>query len=234
MFAPAGQRVCGDVSASASEALPAVLQVNFALLDGEVVFRTVEGTKFHSAVAGRVLAFEADGYDTDGMSGWSVLVQGVSRVVMDRTECVAPNNSPLNPGQSKEPTGWLNHLHVGQRAPVPAATAIGTGGLARLRNGGRNLSGSPRTHTPVLRALVAQQVEDKTDEVVALANRSVALSYHAAEEGRGRRATRFGDSRAHAEESKAGLGEFVHRADFHCRDRAHAAAKVLVVRQPRH
>jgi nitroimidazol reductase NimA-like FMN-containing flavoprotein (pyridoxamine 5'-phosphate oxidase superfamily) len=63
------------------KALPAVLPVNFALLDGEVVFRTVEGTKFHAAAAGRVLAFEADGYETDGLSGWSVLVQGVSRVV---------------------------------------------------------------------------------------------------------------------------------------------------------
>lgn len=68
------------------KALPAVLPVNFALLDGEVVFRTVEGTKFHAAAAGRVLAFEADGYETDGLSGWSVLVQGVSRVVTEPTE----------------------------------------------------------------------------------------------------------------------------------------------------
>jgi nitroimidazol reductase NimA-like FMN-containing flavoprotein (pyridoxamine 5'-phosphate oxidase superfamily) len=68
------------------KALPAVLPVNFALLDGEVVFRTAEGTKFHAAVAGRVLAFEADHYDPDGLSGWSVLVQGVSRVVTEPTE----------------------------------------------------------------------------------------------------------------------------------------------------
>jgi nitroimidazol reductase NimA-like FMN-containing flavoprotein (pyridoxamine 5'-phosphate oxidase superfamily) len=67
-------------------ALPAVLPVNFALLDGEVVFRTVEGTKFHAAATGRVLAFEADGYETDGLSGWSVLVVGVSRVVTEPTE----------------------------------------------------------------------------------------------------------------------------------------------------
>ena len=69
-----------------SRALPAVLPVNFALLDGEVVFRTVEGTKFHAAAAGRVLAFEADGYETDGLSGWSVLVVGVSRVVTEPIE----------------------------------------------------------------------------------------------------------------------------------------------------
>lgn len=67
-------------------AMPAVFPVNFALLDGEVVFRTVEGTKFHAAVAGAVLAFEADGYEPDGRSGWSVLVQGVSRVVTEPAE----------------------------------------------------------------------------------------------------------------------------------------------------
>jgi nitroimidazol reductase NimA-like FMN-containing flavoprotein (pyridoxamine 5'-phosphate oxidase superfamily) len=66
--------------------LPAVLPVNFAVMDGDVVFRSVEGTKLHAAATGRVLAFEADGYATDGLSGWSVLVQGVSRVVTEPTE----------------------------------------------------------------------------------------------------------------------------------------------------
>jgi uncharacterized protein len=68
------------------KAIPAVFPVNFAIMDGEVVFRTVEGTKFHAAVAGAVLAFEADGYQPDGRGGWSVLVQGVSRVVTEPTE----------------------------------------------------------------------------------------------------------------------------------------------------
>ena len=66
--------------------LPAVLPVNFAILDGDVVFRTVEGTKFDAAVTGRVLAFEADGYAPNGLNGWSVLVQGVSSVVSDASE----------------------------------------------------------------------------------------------------------------------------------------------------
>ena len=67
-------------------ALPALLPVNFALLDGDVVFRTVDGAKLHAATVGRVLAFEADGYASNGRSGWSVLVQGVSRLVTDPTE----------------------------------------------------------------------------------------------------------------------------------------------------
>jgi nitroimidazol reductase NimA-like FMN-containing flavoprotein (pyridoxamine 5'-phosphate oxidase superfamily) len=68
------------------DALPVVLPVNFAVLDGDIVFRTVAGTKFHAASAGAVVAFEADAYDPDGSSGWSVLVQGVARVVTDPEE----------------------------------------------------------------------------------------------------------------------------------------------------
>jgi nitroimidazol reductase NimA-like FMN-containing flavoprotein (pyridoxamine 5'-phosphate oxidase superfamily) len=64
-------------------ALPVVLPVNFVVVDGEVVFRTAEGTKLHAAAAGAIVAFEADGYEPSGRSGWSVLVQGPARVVDD-------------------------------------------------------------------------------------------------------------------------------------------------------
>ena len=63
-------------------ALPVVLPVNFAVVDGEVVFRTAEGTKLHAAAAGAIVAFEVVGYETSGGSGWSVLVQP-ARVVDD-------------------------------------------------------------------------------------------------------------------------------------------------------
>ena len=68
------------------DALPVVLPVHFNLLGDEVVFQTVEGTKFHAASSGAVLAFEADGYTLDGASGWSVLVQGRSQVITDTSE----------------------------------------------------------------------------------------------------------------------------------------------------
>jgi nitroimidazol reductase NimA-like FMN-containing flavoprotein (pyridoxamine 5'-phosphate oxidase superfamily) len=78
-------------------ALPVVLPVNFSLVDGDVVFRTAEGTKFHAAANGVVLAFEADGYAPDGMSGWSVLVQGVTRVVTETMELQQIRDSDLEP-----------------------------------------------------------------------------------------------------------------------------------------
>jgi nitroimidazol reductase NimA-like FMN-containing flavoprotein (pyridoxamine 5'-phosphate oxidase superfamily) len=68
------------------DAVPIVLPVNFAILDDDIVFRTVEGTKFHAASTGTVLAFEVDGYAPDGEQGWSVVVQGPSQVVSDPTE----------------------------------------------------------------------------------------------------------------------------------------------------
>ncbi len=78
-------------------ALPVVLPVNFCLFDGDIVFRTVNGTKFHEAAKGAVVAFEADGYDIDGASGWSVLVQGASRVVADPLELRQVAALPIEP-----------------------------------------------------------------------------------------------------------------------------------------
>ncbi len=65
------------------DALPVVLPVNFAVLDGAIVFRTIEGTKLAAATSGSVVAFEVDGYEPDGRSGWSVMVQGVSTEVTE-------------------------------------------------------------------------------------------------------------------------------------------------------
>ena len=67
-------------------ALPLVLPVNFVVVDGDVVFRTVMGTKFHAASEGAVLAFEADDWEPSGNSGWSVAIQGKSAVVTDPIE----------------------------------------------------------------------------------------------------------------------------------------------------
>jgi uncharacterized protein len=57
-------------------ALPAIFPINYALLDGDVVFRTAPGTKLCAATVHRVVAFEADGVAPDFTSGWSVLAVG--------------------------------------------------------------------------------------------------------------------------------------------------------------
>ena len=64
-------------------ALPVILPVNFVLFEGNVLLRTVPGTKLQAATAGSIVAFEVDGYRPDGRAGWSVLVQGQAREVTD-------------------------------------------------------------------------------------------------------------------------------------------------------
>ncbi len=78
-------------------ALPVVLPVSFAVLDGEVVFRTVDGSKFHAAANGAVVAFEVDGYGQDGTTGWSVMVQGVSTVVTEPAELLRVQDLNVGP-----------------------------------------------------------------------------------------------------------------------------------------
>jgi nitroimidazol reductase NimA-like FMN-containing flavoprotein (pyridoxamine 5'-phosphate oxidase superfamily) len=51
---------------------PVILPVYYALVDGEVMFRTDPGTKLIAAVLEMRVAFEVD----DGGDGWSVLVVG--------------------------------------------------------------------------------------------------------------------------------------------------------------
>ena len=57
-------------------ALPVILPVNFRLLGESIVFRTIPGTKLDAATNKAVVAFEVDGHEPDGRSGWSVLVIG--------------------------------------------------------------------------------------------------------------------------------------------------------------
>ena len=68
------------------DALPAVLPVNFAVAGGNVIIRTVTGTKLDAAVAQAVVAFEADDYAPDGSWGWSVLVRGIGTEITDPRE----------------------------------------------------------------------------------------------------------------------------------------------------
>jgi nitroimidazol reductase NimA-like FMN-containing flavoprotein (pyridoxamine 5'-phosphate oxidase superfamily) len=79
------------------DALPVVLPVNFAVFEGDIVFRTVVGTKFHAAAAGAILAFEVDGYDAAGRSGWSVLVQGLSEAISNEADLKAVKELEIDP-----------------------------------------------------------------------------------------------------------------------------------------
>lgn len=62
-------------------ALPVILPVHYALLDGDPVFRTDDGAKLKAASAGNILCLETDHDDPERHQGWSVLVTGPAEVL---------------------------------------------------------------------------------------------------------------------------------------------------------
>jgi len=88
-------------------ALPVILPVNFVVThrpgtdDPVVVIRSSEGSKFNAALHNSIVALEADGYDALSHAGWSVLVQGRSRVIDDPDEVDWAEQLPVQP--------WVDH-----------------------------------------------------------------------------------------------------------------------------
>ncbi|MEW2115716.1 pyridoxamine 5'-phosphate oxidase family protein [Streptomyces sp. NPDC005474] len=69
------------------QALPAVLPVTFSLdRDDAVLVRTSASSGLVGAIAGAVVAFEADAVDATAHSGWSVVVLGSAGLVTDPAE----------------------------------------------------------------------------------------------------------------------------------------------------
>ncbi|WP_327318802.1 pyridoxamine 5'-phosphate oxidase family protein [Streptomyces sp. NBC_01235] len=69
------------------QALPAVLPINFCLdTDDSVLLRTSRDSDLVRAIDGVVVAFEADEFDAETRSGWSVVVTGRATVVTDPAE----------------------------------------------------------------------------------------------------------------------------------------------------
>jgi nitroimidazol reductase NimA-like FMN-containing flavoprotein (pyridoxamine 5'-phosphate oxidase superfamily) len=68
------------------DALPVILPVTFRLVGEDVVFSSGAGAKLRAATDGAVIAFEVDRVDLVSHAGWSVLVTGIGRVVVDEAE----------------------------------------------------------------------------------------------------------------------------------------------------
>ena len=79
-------------------ALPAIFVVNYVLVDGEIVFRTNEGTKLKAALRHAVVAFEADLTDPIHHQGWSVQAVGVAEE-LDPADVTFPGPTPWALGE---------------------------------------------------------------------------------------------------------------------------------------
>lgn len=87
--------------------LPVIMPVNYALVDGDIVFRTSDGTKLQAATERAVIAFEVDAHDADRHSGWSVLAIGRSSSVTDEAELVAFEQYELTPWAGGERNNYV-------------------------------------------------------------------------------------------------------------------------------
>ncbi|MCX5107787.1 pyridoxamine 5'-phosphate oxidase family protein [Streptomyces sp. NBC_00378] len=72
----------GRVAVSASDGHPAVIPVNYEVIDDTIVFRTAPGT-VTAAAADKEVAFEVDHVDDALSQGWSVLAVGPASTVTD-------------------------------------------------------------------------------------------------------------------------------------------------------
>lgn len=63
-----------------------IFPVNYRFTNHTIVFRTADGTKLEVAANHRPVAFEIDGYDVETKTGWSVLVKGIAKYVMEDEE----------------------------------------------------------------------------------------------------------------------------------------------------
>jgi uncharacterized protein len=63
-----------------------ILPVNHVVDGQDIVFRTARGSKLSAAEGQNLVAFEADDYDRQTRTGWSVLVNGHAEMVYEDAE----------------------------------------------------------------------------------------------------------------------------------------------------
>lgn len=77
-----------------------ILPVNHIVEGQDIVFRTARGAKLSAAEGQDLVAFEADEYDEQTRSGWSVLVTGRAEVVYEEADVQRLSRRGLHPWAS--------------------------------------------------------------------------------------------------------------------------------------
>ena len=79
---------------------PDIFPINFIVDHGSIVFRTAEGTKLSASTTTSPVAFEADGFDIETRTAWSVVVKGSAQRIILRQEQIETMRLPLFPMQN--------------------------------------------------------------------------------------------------------------------------------------
>jgi uncharacterized protein len=86
-----------------ADGIAIIIPVNFALLDGDIVFCTAKGSKLNWLSLRERVTFEADESRPADHEGWSVLIRGVAREVTHPEELAVLRRGPLH--------SWLRSPH---------------------------------------------------------------------------------------------------------------------------
>jgi nitroimidazol reductase NimA-like FMN-containing flavoprotein (pyridoxamine 5'-phosphate oxidase superfamily) len=86
---------------------PMIFPVNYVVDEGTIVFRTAEGTKLSGAGTGFRMAFEIDGIDHHVREGWSVVVSGMGRRIVEPNELARVEALPLEPWAKGDKPHWV-------------------------------------------------------------------------------------------------------------------------------
>jgi uncharacterized protein len=83
-----GRSHFGRLAVTTGEGAPMIRPLNYVFdtRSQSVIFRTTHGTKLHGLLRAREAAFEIDGIDAGGRTGWSVVIIGVAEEVTAQSE----------------------------------------------------------------------------------------------------------------------------------------------------
>ena len=99
-----------------------VFPVLYALLDGDVVFRTAPGEKLIAAALQREVVFEIDSYDVPARTGWSVNVLGIAEEIEQGPEFTRAEALGLDPwaGEVRDRYVRIRAVEISGRRVAPA------------------------------------------------------------------------------------------------------------------
>lgn len=75
---------------------PLIMPVNYRYVDGDILFRSFQGQKFHAAMARQRVCFEIDNWDDELRLGWSIIVKGHAEPVENWAELQAARELRLD------------------------------------------------------------------------------------------------------------------------------------------
>jgi uncharacterized protein len=107
-----------------------ILPVNFALLDGDVVFCTAKGSKLSWLGLREHVTFEADESRPADHEGWSVLIRGVAREVTNPEELAVLRRRPLHSWLRSPDEHWVR-ISIGTMSGRALHRAAATDGAIR-------------------------------------------------------------------------------------------------------